>query len=86
MYFHAAMVHHQDLPECSYPDKNAAHIDTDGFKCDIDQQVISFPFVVSIQSLNVEEPSAVYVLFSEAPVPVLLSASLLTGSRGPPNT
>jgi hypothetical protein len=86
MYFHAAMVHHQDLPECSYPDKTAAHFDTDGFKCDIDQQVISCPFLASFQALNLEPPTIPYIVFSEAPVPTSVSFSIVTDSRGPPNT
>jgi hypothetical protein len=85
MYFHAALVHHKDITECSYPDKSTAHIDNDGFNCDIEQQVVTFPFIASFESLKLEPLPGVYTDFSEIPVPVLFSLSILTGTRGPPN-
>ena len=85
MYFHAALVHHKDVTECSYPDKSTAHIDNDGFNCDIDQQVISLPFIASFESLKLAEAPAAYIDFSEIPVPVIISLSILSGTRGPPN-
>jgi hypothetical protein len=85
MYFHSAMVHHQDIAECSYADKSSAHIDKDGFNCDIDQQLISFPFLGSFVSLKLQPVTVAYPGFAQAPVPDLFSVSILSGSRGPPN-
>jgi hypothetical protein len=85
MYFHAALVHHKDITECSYPDKSTAHIDSDGFNCDIDQQVVTFPFIASFESLKLEPLPIPYTDFSEIPVPVIFSIAIPAGSRGPPN-
>jgi len=85
MYFHAAMVHHQDIGECRYKNKSLPHIDNDGFNCNIDQQVITFPFIASYESIKLEAFELIFVQLSESPVPVLLSVSILSESRGPPN-
>ena len=85
MYFHAALVHHTDITECSYPDKSTAHIDNDGFNCNIDQQVVTFPFTANFESSKLDPLPVVYIDFSETPVPEIFSFSILTGTRGPPN-
>ncbi|HSB93145.1 MAG TPA: hypothetical protein VLC28_08515 [Flavitalea sp.] len=85
IYFHSALVHHKDIAACGFTDKSAAHIDTDGFNCDIDQQVVSLPFLAGIESLNLIAGAPCYTDVSGMPVPEIFSCSIPAGTRGPPD-
>jgi len=86
MYFHAAMVHHRDMGSCNYPDKAVAHIHTDGYNCDVDQQAITIPFVADIEVIEVFPASSVHCPFPEQATPGLKTGTVISDGRGPPYT
>lgn len=82
---HDAFGHHQDIGQCTYPDKSADHIHKQGFSCDVQQLVVKLPytFVLSLALLPMKASLFEPQVFEIADP--LLTFSAETSGRAPPS-
>jgi hypothetical protein len=84
-YFHEVLADHKDFVSCEHPGAKAACIHQQGFRCDVNDLVVTTPYVLSANGINFVHPPFGVILVTPLFSFVAQHHFLGTDSRGPPS-